>query len=317
MALLLDTRTLPPHESADAVYAALTSASAPASVRLSRGIHSVIEGWPMGAGITLLSNHTSGRLHMQRTARHLRADSPERLSLTLDTRGICDARQFHTIVRRQNELHLLDLTSSYESRWRGPFTATGFLADYSALGFPVDLVRAVIPLLRTSPLHDLTMRHLRDLPAIARRTAPGPALGMLGFATADLVRALIASVAPDNPQSRAAHARSLRTVVLAYIDAHLHDPALTPARIAAEHGVSLRYLYQLFADEAESPAEAIWRRRLEGARRELANRATHHILISATARRWGFTDPRHFARRFRAAYGISPSDWVRQHLSST
>ncbi|AGZ40662.1 helix-turn-helix domain-containing protein [Actinoplanes friuliensis] len=314
MALLLDTRNLPPRESADAVYATLTSPSAPASVRLSPGIRSLIEGWPIGAGMTLLSNDSSGGLHMQRTARHVRADSPERLSLTLDTRGICDARQFQTIVRRRNELHLLDLTSVYESRWRGAFAATAFLADYTALGFPVDVARAVIPLVRTSPLHDLTMRHLRDLPAIARRTAPGPALGMLGVATADLVRALIASVAPGNPHSRAAHARSLRTVVLAYIDAHLHEPGLTPARVAAEHKVSLRYLYQLFADEAESPAEAIWQRRLEGARRELAHRATHHILISATARRWGFTDPRHFARRFRAAYGISPGDWVRMHL---
>ncbi|WP_460492219.1 AraC family transcriptional regulator [Dactylosporangium cerinum] len=29
----------------------------------------------------------------------------------------------------------------------------------------------------------------------------------------------------------------------------------------------------------------------------------------------GFTDPRHFARRFRAAYGITPSEWVRRHLT--
>ena len=316
MVLFLDTRNLPPRESADAVQATLTSFATPASVLLPPGARSVIEGWRIGAGVNLLTNQTSG-LHMKRTARHVRADAPERISLTVSTRGICDFRQYDTIVRRENELHLLDLTSPYETRWRGSQATVALLADYESLGLPVDLVRGVIPRLRMSPLHDLAMNHVRDLPDIARRTPPGPTLNMLGSATTDLIRALIASVEPGDPHSRAGHARSLRTVVLAHIDAQLHDPQLTPARIATEHGVSLRYLYQLFADEAESPAEAIWRRRLDGARRELANRATHHTLISATARRWGFTDPRHFARRFRAAYGLTPSDWVRQHLSDT
>ncbi|MDT5150765.1 MAG: hypothetical protein QOI01_2498, partial [Mycobacterium sp.] len=32
---------------------------------------------------------------------------------------------------------------------------------------------------------------------------------------------------------------------------------------------------------------------------------------STVARRWGFKDPTHFARRFRAAYGMPPSQWLR------
>jgi AraC-like DNA-binding protein len=27
------------------------------------------------------------------------------------------------------------------------------------------------------------------------------------------------------------------------------------------------------------------------------------------AQRWGFSNPTHFSRRFRATYGISPRDW--------
>ncbi|GAB3838772.1 hypothetical protein ACFPIJ_35740 [Dactylosporangium cerinum] len=129
MAVLLDTRGMSPAESADAIHATLTSPSAPASVLVTPGTHSVVEGWRIGAGINLLTTDTSGGLHMRRTARHLRTDAPERISLTLNTRGTCDARQFDTIVRREHELHLLDLTSGYDSRWRGSQAATAFLAD--------------------------------------------------------------------------------------------------------------------------------------------------------------------------------------------
>ncbi|MEU9122294.1 helix-turn-helix domain-containing protein [Streptomyces sp. NPDC048506] len=31
--------------------------------------------------------------------------------------------------------------------------------------------------------------------------------------------------------------------------------------------------------------------------------------VSAVARRWGFANATHFSHSFRAAYGVSPSDW--------
>ncbi|MGH3972574.1 MAG: helix-turn-helix domain-containing protein [Pseudonocardiaceae bacterium] len=52
------------------------------------------------------------------------------------------------------------------------------------------------------------------------------------------------------------------------------------------------------------------RERLEGARRVLASSAQAPT-IAAVARSLGFSDPGHFARRFRAAYGLSPSEWQR------
>ncbi len=36
-----------------------------------------------------------------------------------------------------------------------------------------------------------------------------------------------------------------------------------------------------------------------------------HRMISEIAYGWGFTDMTHFARRFKAAYRLSPSDWRR------
>ncbi|WP_433201678.1 helix-turn-helix domain-containing protein [Dactylosporangium sp. CS-047395] len=314
MTVLVDTRSLAPADSAEAIIAALTSTSVPTAVTVGSGARSVIEGWQFSAGVNLVNTVTTGALHMRRSARHLKVEAPERISLGYNVRGTGKAAHLGHGLLREDELQLLDLTSPYEMRWDTANAAVGFLADYTDLGLPVDLVRRAVPRMRQSPLYELTLQHLRDLPGIARRTPPGPALSMLGIGMIDLVRATIAAIAPDDPHARAGPAESMRAVVLAHIDANLHDPRLTPSRIALEFGISPRYLYKLFAAEAETPAEAIITRRLEGARRELAGRAAHRTLIAVVARRWGFTDPRHFARRFRAAYGLAPSEWVRRHL---
>jgi AraC-like DNA-binding protein len=59
------------------------------------------------------------------------------------------------------------------------------------------------------------------------------------------------------------------------------------------------------------------RERLEGARRTLASATSRNTSIAAVARRWGFTDPGHFAKRFRAAYGLSPREWQRLDAGPT
>jgi AraC-like DNA-binding protein len=51
--------------------------------------------------------------------------------------------------------------------------------------------------------------------------------------------------------------------------------------------------------------------RLAAARQELAATPLGAVMVSTVARRWGFADPRHFARRFREAYGTSPVEWRR------
>ncbi len=96
-----------------------------------------------------------------------------------------------------------------------------------------------------------------------------------------------------------------------YIDEHLGDPDLTPDRIAAAHHVSRRYLYKLFAADGVSVSRWIRERRLERCRRDLANPVLGDLSVSAIALRHGFTDPAHFSRLFRAAYGVTPSQYRR------
>ncbi|MFQ6327482.1 helix-turn-helix domain-containing protein [Nocardia sp. CWNU-33] len=54
--------------------------------------------------------------------------------------------------------------------------------------------------------------------------------------------------------------------------------------------------------------------RLDQVPAELARADSRHRSIAMVARRWGFRDPSHFARRFRAAFGMSPREWRRTAL---
>ncbi|MEV5413726.1 helix-turn-helix domain-containing protein [Thermopolyspora sp. NPDC052614] len=90
--------------------------------------------------------------------------------------------------------------------------------------------------------------------------------------------------------------------VLGYIEARLSDRELTPARIAAAHHISVRRLHRLFEDQPLTVAALIRRCRLERCRAELAR---GDRTVAAVAARWGFADPAHFSRLFKATYGYN------------
>src|SRR5205823_5058184 len=103
----------------------------------------------------------------------------------------------------------------------------------------------------------------------------------------------------------------LLTRVRRYVLEHLTDPDLSPARIAHAHHISVRYLYKLWGQGELSLEQWIIGQRLERARSELARPEIGYRSIATIARICGFRDPSHFTRRFRAAYGMAPSEWRR------
>ncbi|MFI6445715.1 helix-turn-helix transcriptional regulator [Kitasatospora sp. NPDC050543] len=102
---------------------------------------------------------------------------------------------------------------------------------------------------------------------------------------------------------------SLSLQIRAFINEHLPDPGLSPDSIARAHHVSVRYLHKLFQHEGTSVHRWIQQRRLEEARRELSKQGRAAVTIASVAHRWGFVDPAHFSRSFRAAYGMTPREW--------
>lgn len=104
-----------------------------------------------------------------------------------------------------------------------------------------------------------------------------------------------------NADSLLHRAMALMTIELADTDA---------SRIAAELGVSRRYLDMLFARTGRSFSAHLRERRLAIAAERLQGQ--RHQSITEVAHTVGFKDSAHFARAFRKRYGITPSEWRRR-----
>ena len=99
-----------------------------------------------------------------------------------------------------------------------------------------------------------------------------------------------------------------------FIEANLSDPDLSPGTVAEAMRISPRYLRVLFAEEKETTSAYILRRRLEECASQIANAAWRSLTVSEIAFSWGFNSAAHFARAFRAKYGMAPSEYRRIQL---
>lgn len=103
--------------------------------------------------------------------------------------------------------------------------------------------------------------------------------------------------------------RALMQRIHAYIDRNLASTDLSPTSIAAAYFISTRHLHGLFQEQGTSVSTWIRIRRLERCRRDLVNPLFADRPVSAIAARWGFVDAAHFSRTFKAAFGVSPSEF--------
>ena len=119
-------------------------------------------------------------------------------------------------------------------------------------------------------------------------------------------------------ETRAPGLSSPRAVALmrlkATVERLLIEPGLKPDRVATETGISVRYANALLAEEHTSIERYIAERRLERCRSALEDVAQSHRSIGEIAFNWGFSDLSHFGRRFKARYGLTPTDYRRQAL---
>jgi AraC-like DNA-binding protein len=307
---LLDTATVAPEHRVDAFRAAFDQASVPCRIEHlgpDARVHSRMHLWHFGSA-NLFTTDASG-FRLVRTPRHLRMEAPPVVALSIHPHGRGRFSQLgHEQHMGPGRLMLNDLTAPYSwSSVSGGSRAVQIRYDH--LDLPVDVVRRAIGRLPGSPVHDLLVSHLQRLAASADQLAADPGATAVGAATVELVRALVVSAADDDRLRRAVREESLPSRVREYVLAHLPDPDLSPASIAAAHNVSVRQLYKAFAADGQSLEQWVITERLELARAELASAAGRRRPIAATARACGFLDPSHFARRFRAAFGVSPHEW--------
>jgi AraC-like DNA-binding protein len=125
----------------------------------------------------------------------------------------------------------------------------------------------------------------------------------------DLLATLFGERAGGQPTDPEVVRRSLLLAVCGWIDEHLSEPGLDPEAIARANHVSVRYLHKLFHDQGTSVARWVRQRRLDNCRRDLEDPALAERGVLAIARRWGFDDPAHFSKIFKASYGEPPGQY--------
>ncbi|MER5410088.1 helix-turn-helix transcriptional regulator [Streptomyces sp. NPDC002769] len=192
----------------------------------------------------------------------------------------------------------------------GRFRTKVFLVPCESLGLDAFDVRRIactaVP--RDSRLGGLLSPFLSDL-ADTASSSRSPVGELLAWNAVNVLSTLAAEQLGRNANGAPDGRSPLMAGILRFIDLHLADGDLSPDAIAGAHHISARYLHRLFQDEGTTVGRWVQRRRLEECRRDLMLRGRGDRTIGAVANRWGFTSATHFSRVFRAAYGMSPSEW--------
>jgi AraC family transcriptional activator of tynA and feaB len=131
----------------------------------------------------------------------------------------------------------------------------------------------------------------------------------------DLLGALFA---PHDPVPASLHADKLFTRICDVVRGRFAEPEFGPCEVAAEAGISLRYLQKFFAARGTTCTHFINSVRLDHAACLLHRRATMSTSrpISEIAYDSGFSDYTHFARIFRRRFGHTPGAHAGEPLRS-
>jgi AraC-like DNA-binding protein len=238
---------------------------------------------------------------VRRTPRAIAADDPEQFELSLLLAGSQHLEQEgRGAVIAPGDLVCIDSSRPYEARSPAAFEMLVFSVPKALLRPHADRVsgRTATAIPGGDGLPSLVAPFLR---AVGDGLLDGTVReddAHVGESVVDLVRGLYAGRAPQP---------GLLAEIKAYAERHLHERDLGPARLAAAHFVSTRYLHRLFEAEGVTVSGFIRARRLERCRRDLEDPALAGETVLAIAARWGMRNPAHFSRLFQDAYGLSPS----------
>ena len=139
-----------------------------------------------------------------------------------------------------------------------------------------------------------------------------PADSYMQLAVYDLVGALFA---PSDPWPVSRDVDKLFTRICGVIKDRFAEPDFGPCEVAAEAGISLRYLQKLFTHRGSTCSEFIYSLSLDHASRLLHRRAflATSQTVSEIAYASGFRDYTNFTREFRHRLGRSPGAYTGDH----
>ncbi|MFH9353660.1 helix-turn-helix domain-containing protein [Kitasatospora sp. NPDC017646] len=306
----LSTARLSASDRAQSWHEAVSHAFVPMTVDLLEEVPSpgAIVGHQLGP--MRISRVQAGPQVVTRSRRLIADGGPPSLIISLQERGRAlkeqDGRES---VIQPGEFSITDTSRVFRKKIEEGFAFTSFQFPRAELDVPERDLRALTatPFSGAEGTAALVAAYLSRMAREA--DVLDEAVGRRAAAIAlDLVALLVddhsGGSRPRAPRSAASLER-----VKAHILRNLRDPDLCPSTIAEATFISVRFLHKLFHLEGTTVSGWIRTQRLERCSRDLLRPVATELGVAGIARRWGFVNPSHFSRAFRAAYGTSPRDW--------
>jgi AraC family transcriptional activator of tynA and feaB len=255
----------------------------------------------------------SSAVKISHTKHHAGQTSDRQLFIFMPMAGSKVLRQFgRQVILQPGQLALIDPRLPHEGRFSDASEVLTLILDRhlleSRLGSIQDLTARLIS--PDTAEGRLASGYLTMLLSQAVRLSSA-AEDMVETHLLDLI-ALALGKAAEGKVSLGSSTRSLvRTKLYAAIETQLSNPTLDTEAVASAAGVSVRYANTVLAEENTSLGRLIQARRLARCREALADPSQMHRTVSEIAYGWGFSDMTHFGRRYKAAYGLLPSEFRR------
>ncbi|WP_308402672.1 helix-turn-helix domain-containing protein [Streptomyces sp. AC550_RSS872] len=312
---LLTTDTVPTHRRREYWREALSRTFGAVDMSVPEEVHSgTIRTAPLGRlQVTMVDGDA---LEARRTPRLIaRGDEDEYVVVKLLSKGVARLEQDARDVGVQpGEVFIYDMARPVRMLLPECFRTKSIVLPRPVLGLRESDLRQITasPLRSDMALGGLLSVYLSRLVDTAGSFRPHTG-ELLARNVVDLLTVLadeqLGRVSGGTPSGDAVMLLRIRT----FIGQHLADPDLTPEVIARAHHISVRYLHKIFEGEDTTVSRWIQSRRLEACRQDLLHREAASRTIISVAHRWGFTSAAHFSRVFRAAYGMSPSEYRAIH----
>ncbi|MDI2131259.1 helix-turn-helix domain-containing protein [Yinghuangia seranimata] len=311
MSVVLSTSPISPVERADYWHSLVSETFIPLDVTLHEREPSVGTITSDRLGPLQISLVEAGPQTVTRRAPQISRGGEEFMTVTLQHRGTARLTQDgRDALSEPGTFTCSDAARPYRREQPDDFRFTAFRVPKSELGVAEADLRAVTGTVFSgrSGASGLVAGYLERL--AERASGFDPYIGrQLAMTAVDLLAVLVREHQGRLDPHASEAARGMLARVKEYILRNLADPDLSPERIASAHHMSVRYLHRLFESEGTTVGRWIHRERLERCRRDLARPSRSAPAVSAVAQRWGFVNPSHFSRVFRAAYGVSPREW--------
>ncbi|MFD5828587.1 helix-turn-helix domain-containing protein [Lentzea sp. NPDC060358] len=267
---------------------------------------------PLGDAQVASMAYTS--LTSKRSQREIRRSDPEYYQVALTRAGQQGLEQNGaSALLRRGDLVVYDSSRPFEAvvTSEGAVDVAQLQFPRRMLPLPVDQVAGLcaVPLSGTEGIGGVLAAFLCSLADGHARYTERDALRLEAVAV-DLTTAVLAHHLERKHPPLRSYSHVLHLRITTFVEEHLHCAELRPATIAAAHQISTRYLHRIFQQHHPVGVAAHVRtRRLERARRDLADARLRHLSIGEIALRWGFSRPADFSRAFQRHAGVSPREY--------